>query len=127
MYNIFIKSLKTGVVTTSYPKVKEAPPARFRGKPEPDYTRCNGCGSCVAACPGAAISLTRLPGVSAGALPGVTAGDQGVKSRLEVSLDDCIFCGICQKVCPCKAISLTGQFELAVKNRTALKLEGEIG
>lgn len=108
MLRIFLKALKTGVVTQKYPLAKEPAPPQFRGLPDVNGSRCDGCGTCVSACPAKAISLA---GPEAAAGPG-----------LVFNLDRCIFCGQCAEVCPTGAVTLTGNYELAARCLEDLKI-----
>ncbi len=97
MFDILKKTLKTGTVTTSYPKKPDAAPSGFRGKPEILHDRCTNCGNCIVAC-----------------LSGVIRLGEG---KLSLSYFGCIFCGRCEEVCPDGAIKLTTEYELASKTK----------
>jgi Ni,Fe-hydrogenase III small subunit/formate hydrogenlyase subunit 6/NADH:ubiquinone oxidoreductase subunit I len=105
MLNILRAALRTGQVTEAYPSQVELPPARLRGRPIIDSTRCDYSGACVAACPSGAISLEK----------DATGG-----GRWQLDLARCVFCGLCEEVCPTAAIGLSNEFELATKNRADL-------
>ncbi|MBN2212007.1 MAG: 4Fe-4S binding protein [Sedimentisphaerales bacterium] len=51
-----------------------------------DLDKCNGCGSCVEACPADALSLD---------------GD-----KVCINEDNCIDCGVCIDECPVNALNL---------------------
>lgn len=104
MFSLFQKSLRTGVVTTRYPFEKEEAPALFRGKPEFDGAKCDGCAACAAACPAGVIRVS----------PG-----------WRLDLAGCVFCGACQEVCATGAIRLTGAYELAGREKASMALGGE--
>lgn len=53
-----------------------------------DKNKCVGCGSCVNACPVAAIKI-------------------GKDGKAEVDKTKCISCGTCQGICPMGAIDIT--------------------
>ena len=103
MLKILKQSIKSGVVTNSFPNIIAEPPDGFRGKPVIDFAQCTACDQCAGVCPTNAIS---------------------VKSNISekiVTLDygDCIFCGECEVACP-EAIHLTKEFQLAVTNKSDL-------
>jgi NAD-dependent dihydropyrimidine dehydrogenase PreA subunit len=51
-----------------------------------DQNACNGCESCIEACPNDAIEL--------------------VEGKAKVIEDDCIDCGLCEDQCPEEAITM---------------------
>lgn len=96
MLRLFRKSLKTGIVTTDYPKNRIAPAPSFQGLPEWQEQSCNQCGQCADVCPTKAIELNY--GKS--------------EPYWTVDAKKCIFCGYCVDVCK-HAIVQGGQYELA--------------
>lgn len=104
MFEILIKTLKTGTVTTKYPRKPDIAPSGFRGKPELIPDKCTLCGECVKVCPSGVIWLTK---------------EQGEES-LTLSYCGCIFCGRCEDVCPRGAVILTQEYELASKTKDDL-------
>ena len=77
-------------------------PARFRGLPVLDSSRCvNGCAECVAACPTGALSFTSRTG-------------------LKLDLGKCLFCGECEAACKRGAVSFTNDYRLAARERRDL-------
>jgi len=101
MFDILIKTLKTGTVTTKYPQKPDIAPSGFRGKPELFIDKCTYCGECVKACPPGVIWLNEEP----------------VEKILTLSICGCIFCGRCEEVCPSGAISLSQEYETASKTK----------
>jgi formate hydrogenlyase subunit 6 len=99
--NILSRSVKTGIVTTSYPNVPESAPPAFRGQVGLRPDRCTGDGACARVCPSNAIAVDR-------ALDGSWVW--------ELNDARCVFCGLCAEVCPTAAIELSTEFELAVRN-----------
>jgi len=53
---------------------------------EVDVEKCNGCGTCVEACPTEALSLNG--------------------EKITVDEGECVDCGVCVDECPEKALSL---------------------
>jgi len=102
MFDIIRQSLKTGVVTTSYP---EAPPLlspRARGRPEIDWASWKDARPAAAACPTGAISFE----------------DAGAQRSAQLDLAKCIFCGLCAEAAP--EIRMTNVCECAVRRREDL-------
>lgn len=78
-----------------------ATPARFRGKPKLDSSRCpDGCAVCIDACPTGAISA----------------------NPLTIDLGACVFCPICTEACPEGAITYTNDYRMASTAREGLLL-----
>jgi Ni,Fe-hydrogenase III small subunit/NAD-dependent dihydropyrimidine dehydrogenase PreA subunit len=78
-----------------------ATPARFRGKPAIDSSRCpDGCAVCVEVCPTAAISA----------------------NPLTIDLGACVFCPLCVEACPEGAITYTNNYKMAATSREGLLL-----
>jgi len=76
-------------------------PARFRGKPKIDSSRCaDGCSRCVDACPTQAISA----------------------QPLTIDLGACVFCPACTEACPEGAITYTSDYRMAATSRDGLQL-----
>ncbi|MEZ4568743.1 MAG: 4Fe-4S binding protein [Thermomicrobiales bacterium] len=101
MPEIFRRSLRTGLVTTSYPESPEPAPQAYRGQLQIDSARCSGHGDCMRACPSAAIRVI-----------------DGGEGRWTWELDDsrCVFCGLCTEVCPERALTMSNEYELAVRD-----------
>jgi len=109
MLRIIRERFHQGRRTTRFPRGEPpAPPARFRGLPALDSSRCiNGCAACVAACPTGA--LTASPG-----------------KGLQIDLGKCLFCGECAEACEGGAITFTNDHRLAARDRQDLLLrEGQ--
>ncbi len=76
-------------------------PARFRGKPMLDSSRCpEGCAICLDVCPTAAISA----------------------NPLTIDLGACVFCPLCVEACPEGAITYTNDYKMAATSRDGLLL-----
>jgi Ni,Fe-hydrogenase III small subunit/formate hydrogenlyase subunit 6/NADH:ubiquinone oxidoreductase subunit I len=104
MFEPLRQSLKTGVVTTSYPATPPEVSGRARGKPEINWERWRNARPAAAICPTGAIEFS----------------DTGTTRSATLDLGKCIFCGLCAEVDP--AIRMTNQCELAAHNRASLKL-----
>src|SRR6266571_3324465 len=102
MFETLRHSLKTGVVTTSYPQTPPEVSSRARGKPEIDWANWTDARPATAICPTGAISFED------------TAGQR--VARLDLA--KCIFCGLCADVDP--AIRMTNQCECAAHRRDDL-------
>ncbi len=106
MFEIIRQSLKTGVVTTDYPKAPAEVSARARGKPEIDWANWKDARAAAAVCPTGAISYRDVNG-------------QRI-ARLDLAA--CIFCGLCAEVDP--AIRMTNLCECAAHRRDDLAATG---
>jgi Ni,Fe-hydrogenase III small subunit/formate hydrogenlyase subunit 6/NADH:ubiquinone oxidoreductase subunit I len=103
MFEILTNSLKTGVVTTSYPGTPPDVSANARGKPEIDWAKWKDARLAAAVCPTAAIEFH---------------DDKDVRTA-SLDLAKCVFCGLCADADP--AIRMTPRCELAARSRAELK------
>jgi len=92
--------------TGHYPFVKEAMPARFRGRMIYHGEKCNGCKLCVRDCPSHALTINKV-------------GDKQFDAVFD--LDHCIYCAQCVDSCNKDAIEATPDFELAALSRSTLQ------
>ncbi len=101
MIGIFLARWRQGHRTMQYPDgPAPALPARFRGRPAVDGSKCAaGCQACADACPTEAIRI-----------------DGG----LRLDLGRCLFCTDCTRACPAGAIEFTSDHRLATDTRSAL-------
>lgn len=106
MHHIIKKLIQHGTVTVDYPK-KNIKSSFITGIPEFDYDKCKRCKSCLNSCPTGAIVF-------------VDNDEQKQKSPA-VNIDECIFCRFCEEACPNGAVCLSNKFELAQKNKDALR------
>src|SRR5436190_8629353 len=102
MFEILRQSLKTGVVTTSYPQTPPEISRRARGKPEVAWTNWEDARPAAAICPTGAISYQDVSG----------------QRIARLDLAKCIFCGLCADVDP--AIRMTNVCECAARRRDDL-------
>jgi len=102
MFEILRQSLKTGVVTTSYPQTPPEVSSRARGKPDIDWLNWQDARPAAAICPTGAISYQDLNG----------------QRIARLDLAKCIFCGLCADVDP--AIRMTNVCECAARLRDDL-------
>jgi Ni,Fe-hydrogenase III small subunit/formate hydrogenlyase subunit 6/NADH:ubiquinone oxidoreductase subunit I len=104
MFESLRQSLKTGIVTTSYPDVPAEISSRARGKPEIEWSNWKDARPAATICPTRAIDFS----------------DDDSTRTAWLDLAKCIFCGLCAEVDP--AIRMTNRCELATRQRAALKL-----
>src|SRR5437762_11454819 len=105
MFETLRHSLKTGVVTPSYPQTSPEVSSRARGKPEIDWANWKDARPAAAICPTGAIEFL----------------DKDATRFAALDLGKCIFCGLCAEVD--KAIRMTNQCELAARQRASLRSE----
>jgi Ni,Fe-hydrogenase III small subunit/formate hydrogenlyase subunit 6/NADH:ubiquinone oxidoreductase subunit I len=102
MFEILGQSIKTGVVTTSYPRTPPEVSSRARGKPEIDWTNWKDARPGAAICPTGAISHE----------------DANGRRIARLDLAKCIFCCLCADADP--AIRMTNLCECASRRRDDL-------
>src|SRR6266478_1239552 len=103
MFETLRQSLKTGIVTTSYPDTPPEISSGARGKPEIDWANWKDARPAARICPTGAIDFR----------------DEQTTRTAWLDLGKCIFCGLCADVDP--AIRMTNQCELAAQHRDTLK------
>ena len=104
MFKILTQTLRTGIVTTGYPKAAANVAEGFRGLPKIDFSRWQDALPATASCPTGAIAVR----------------DQGGLRDVTVDYGLCVFCGLCAEATPEGAIQITPEFELAVEDRQEL-------
>ncbi|HTO86148.1 MAG TPA: NADH-quinone oxidoreductase subunit NuoB [Thermoanaerobaculia bacterium] len=99
MLDLLKARLRQGRRTTKFPREQAQLPARFRGRPVLDESKCReGCRVCADSCPTQAIAT----------------------EPLRIDLGACLFCTICQEACPEGAIVYTPDHRLAARSRSDL-------
>ncbi len=101
------QGLRSGIVTTAYPRVAEPQPAGARNRLVVDPQSCRPAenGACASACPTGAIVV-----------------GEGI---LRLDIGRCILCARCVDACPRRAISFSSEYEVGVRDRDALVVEIE--
>jgi Ni,Fe-hydrogenase III small subunit/NAD-dependent dihydropyrimidine dehydrogenase PreA subunit len=98
-----LERLRQGYRTIPFPDASLQLPARFRGRPVVEPSKCRtGCHGCVDACPTAAIKT----------------------DPLRLDLGACLFCPACGSACQDGAITITPDYRLATRTREDLVLDG---
>ena len=106
MLDVLLARFRQGHRTIAFPDQEPTLPARFRGLPVVDASRCpDGCRECAEACPTDAITVT------------------GKDLRLD--LGRCLFCTECAQACPQEAIRYSQEYRLATRRREDLVLDGK--
>ena len=102
MLQVIRSRLGQGHRTSRFPDGPTDLPARFRGRPEVDATKCKaGCQACAASCPTQAVTT----------------------DPLRIDLGACLFCPDCQAACPEQAIAFSTNHRLAARSRADLVVE----
>ncbi len=105
MFKILQKTLKTGVVTSDYPRTAARVSEHFRGRPVFDFERWRDARPAAEVCPTGAITLL----------------DRDATRQVTVDYGLCVFCGQCAD----GAVRITREFELATKHRDDLVFVAE--
>src|SRR5579859_449514 len=109
MFKIIQQTIRTGVVTTTYPETPAGVPPLFRGKPVFDFERWQDARPAAEVCPTEAISIR----------------DDGDRRTVTVDYGRCVFCGLCAEAGPDQAVRITQDVELATRDRGQLILTAE--
>lgn len=129
MARILRTRFRQGYRTIKYPKGEPpAMPARFRGLPVLDGSKCaGGCAECSAVCPTQALSpMNAAASTTADAAAGMTADAAASGGRgPAIDLGRCVFCGDCAEACPSGAVAFSRDYRLAASERAGLRLGPE--
>jgi Ni,Fe-hydrogenase III small subunit/formate hydrogenlyase subunit 6/NADH:ubiquinone oxidoreductase subunit I len=107
LLHIIQQRARMGAQTVAYPDGAPRFPARFRGRPALDPSRCpDGCRACADACPSDAIV------------------DPG-RATMAVDLARCTFCPGCAEACPEGALRFTHDYRLAARTPEELLARGD--
>lgn len=107
MFNTIKKIIKYPRVTQEYPQnIPDS--SLFIGKPEIDRAKCTRCGQCISRCPSRAIVAEKETG------------------GIGINYDECIFCTLCEEACPEGAVRMTAEYELAQRDRNALRAQAAV-
>src|SRR3989441_6081617 len=109
MFKIIQQSIRTGIVTTTYPETPANVPPSFRGKPVFDFEGWLDARPAAEVCPTQAISVR----------------DDGDHRTVTVDYGRCVFCGLCAEAGLDQAVRVTQEFELATRDRGHLILTAE--
>ena len=102
MFNVLRQSLRTGVVTTSYPATPAEVSPHSRGRPDIDWAAWKDARAAARICPTGAIAFADAAG----------------RRRATLDLGKCTFCGLCAEVDA--AIRMTNICECAAPTRNDL-------
>src|SRR5215831_3575131 len=102
MFDVLLKSLSAGMVTTRYPDTPPEVSAQARGEPGIDWANWKDARPAANICPTGAISYQ----------------DGNGKRTARLDLGQCIFCGLCADVD--KSIRMTNVCECAATRRDDL-------
>jgi len=103
MFDLLKARLRQGHQTTKFRNESGQLPARFRGRPVLDESKCpEACRACADACPTLAIAI----------------------EPLRIDLGACLFCTECQEACPEGTIVYTPDHRLAARSRADLVVSG---
>ncbi len=110
-------------VTVQYPNEQYPIPSNARNRLILEPELCNGCNSCVRACPVNCITVDTLRVVPDD--PEQPMLGDGSKRKLWVPVYDidfakCCFCSLCTTVCPTLAVHHTTEFEYSTYDRNEL-------
>src|SRR5689334_13701010 len=109
MFKIIQQTIRTGIVTATYPDTPAHVSPSFRGKPVFDFERWQDARRAAEVCPTEAISIR----------------DDGDRRTVAVDYGRCVFCGLCAEAGPNQAVRITQKFELATRDRENLIVTAE--
>jgi len=104
MFKIIQQTIRTGIVTTSYPGTPADVSPFFRGKPVFDLERWRDARGPAEVCPTQAIAVQ----------------DEADQRTVTIDYGRCVFCGLCAETESGSAVRVTREFELATHDRSRL-------
>ncbi len=116
-------------VTIQYPNVHPREkagwgdmPNNARNRLDVDMDDCNGCNSCMRACPVNCINVETVKVVPGDDVPALkSGGKRGLwVTKYEIDFAKCCFCALCTEACPTKSIFMTTEFEYSTYDRKEL-------
>ncbi|KAF0128573.1 MAG: NADH dehydrogenase subunit I [Bacteroidetes bacterium] len=122
MYITF-KHLFVKKVTIQYPDQRFTLPDNARNRLKLEMERCNGCNSCVVACPVNCITLETVRVSPEDPHQEVHHNGNPRKmwvTRYEIDFAKCCYCGLCTQACPSDAIQHTQEYEYSSYKREDL-------
>lgn len=78
--------------------------ANYRGFHVNDWEKCIGCSTCQKVCDNAAISMVRIPGLTADPAKGIR------DERPAIDYGRCCWCGLCVDICPTGSLALSREY-----------------
>jgi len=109
MFKILQKTIRTGIVTTTYPSKPARVSDHFRGRPSFDFAKWQDARPAANECPTGAISCR----------------DTDDSRKVTVDYGLCVFCGLCAEASADQAVRITQEFELATAERGNLVLTAD--
>jgi len=116
--HLFVKK-----VTIQYPDQKFTMPERARNRLTLEMSKCNGCNSCVVACPVNCIEIDTVRVSPEDPHQEVHFNGKDRKmwvTRYEIDFAKCCYCGLCVAACPSDAVTHSVEYEYSVYNRDSL-------
>jgi NADH-quinone oxidoreductase subunit I len=109
-------------VTVQYPNERLPIPDTARNRLQLDAENCNGCNSCVRACPVNCISIETIKAAAGDTVPPLRSGGKRALwvAKYDLDMAKCCFCGLCTEACPTTAIRMTKDFEYSSVDKTDL-------
>ncbi len=109
-------------VTVQYPNERLPIPDTARNRLQLDPEDCNGCNSCVRACPVKCISIETIKVAPGETAPPLKSGGKRMLwlAKYDLDMGKCCFCGLCTEACPTSAIKMTKDYEYSSSDKNDL-------